>query len=186
MSSAADTARYYARHGDRVRLAAKHRRRRNVAAAILEDARREDRKRGRDNDLDIHFVRDAISMACAYCGETSLRMTLDRIDNALGHLKANVVGACERCNIVRRDMPAAAWAVVAAGMKEARLRGLFGTWTGALHRRGPLPPLPLPASREPAPHGTLGGYFRCGPPRCEPCRRAMREWKRGRRKILGS
>lgn len=29
--------------------------------------------------------------------------------------------------------------------------------------------------------GTLGGYFRCGPPRCSACKRAMRDWNRLRR-----
>lgn len=27
-------------------------------------------------------------------------------------------------------------------------------------------------------HGTLTGYYRCGPPPCEACQRAMDDWKR--------
>lgn len=32
-----------------------------------------------------------------------------------------------------------------------------------------------------AEHGTVGAYFRCGPPRCDACKAAMREYKRARR-----
>src|SRR6266545_1867868 len=154
MSTAADTARYYAAHRERLRIKAKHRRRTDVAAAILEDARRDDRKRGRENDLWIAFVRAVISKPCAYCGETVLRKTLDRIDNALGHTRENVTVACERCNNVRRDMPYAAWLVVANGMREARETGAFEGWRGAFHRRGvfrlSLPTSPRDARRRTA------------------------------------
>jgi len=36
------------------------------------------------------------------------------------------------------------------------------------------------------PHGTLAGYFRCEVPRCNKCKRAMRDWKRSRRKASSS
>lgn len=98
---------------------------------ILEDSRRDDRRRrGVENDLDIQFIRDAIKKGCSYCGERQLRMTLDRIDNGLPHTKANVVPACIRCNYTRKNMPYAAWLVIAPKMREARELGLFGTWTG--------------------------------------------------------
>ena len=177
---------YYKENRTRIRLAAKNRRRENVAEAILHDARQADRKRGRLNDLDLDLVREAVAEPCRYCGETTLRMTLDRIDNSLGHTKANVVPACERCNYARRDMPYAAWLVVAIAMRQAREQGLFGAWTGGIHRRLVLDPTPPSPStlRGPPEHGTLARYFKCGPPRCEECRRAMREWKRGRREAL--
>lgn len=35
--------------------------------------------------------------------------------------------------------------------------------------------------REKMEHGTLGMYGICGPPRCSTCKKAMRDWKRGRR-----
>lgn len=88
---------------------------------ILEDSRRDDRRhRGVENDLDIQFIRDAIKSGCSYCGERQLRMTLDRVDNALPHTKANVVPACIRCSYTRRNMPHAAWLVIAPKMREAR------------------------------------------------------------------
>lgn len=97
---------------------------------IMQDAKRGDRIKGRENDLDAEFVKNAISSGCFYCGEIEGRMSLDRIDNAIGHTKNNVVGCCLRCNLVRGSMPYAAWVVVAQGMKDAREQGLFGDWEG--------------------------------------------------------
>jgi hypothetical protein len=62
-------------------------------------------------------------------------MTIDRIDNEIGHTLSNVVPACIRCNYVRRDMPHEAWLCLVEGMREAVFRGLFGSWTAATHRR---------------------------------------------------
>ena len=175
-------AEYYVKNRSSIRAKAKSRRRENVASAVLLDARRSDRKRGRSNNLDLLFVQELLSHPCAYCGETSLRMTLDRVDNGLGHLKENVVQACERCNYARRDMPFAAWEVVASAMATARERNLFGTWTGGIHRRHSLPILVFSDARlKPVRHGTLTGYGRCGPPRCDLCKKAMRDWQRVRR-----
>lgn len=175
-------ARNYLKNKGRLKLQHQHWRRANVAKTVLMDSRKADRKNGRENDLDLGFVRGFVEGACTYCGETELRMTLDRIDNTLGHLKSNVVGACERCNYARRDMPYAAWLVVAKAMREARDAGLFGVWSGGIHRRNVLAQVP-PRPFEVAAHGTLGGYHKCGPPRCEACRRAMREWKSERRRL---
>lgn len=97
---------------------------------ILYDSRKSDRKHGRPNNLTLDFVRATISQGCWYCGETELRMTLDRVDNSEGHLMSNVVPACIRCNYTRKDMPYEAWWVVAEGMRAAREAGLFGPWTG--------------------------------------------------------
>jgi len=97
---------------------------------ILYDSRKSDRKRGRENDLDREFIATQIEKGCVYCGETSIRMTLDRIDNEKGHVRLNVVPACLRCNYVRGNMPHSAWLVVAKGMRAAREAGLFGGWTG--------------------------------------------------------
>lgn len=35
-------------------------------------------------------------------------------------------------------------------------------------------------------HGTLAAYFRCGPPRCESCKKAMRDYVRKRRALARS
>lgn len=97
---------------------------------IYQDSRAADCKHGRLNDLTYDFVRETIEKGCCYCGETEIRMTLDRIDNNKGHTQDNVVPACIRCNYTRKNMPYEAWLVVAKGMQEAKERQLFGTWTG--------------------------------------------------------
>lgn len=102
---------------------------------LLVDVKRWDRKQGLVGDLDKEFVEAAVETACTYCGETELMMTLDRIDNSIGHLKSNVVPACLRCNYLRRDMPYTAWYALLPAIRAAREAGLFGTWTGAAHNR---------------------------------------------------
>lgn len=161
-------------------------RQQDIAVAILKDCRNSDSKRSLQNDITVDFIRSLVKQPCSYCGETELRISLDRIDNAIGHLISNVVAACERCNYLRRDMPYETWLVVAVGMRAAREGGLFGAWTGGIHRRVLMSPPPPPAYvRSLRIHGTLGGHKFCGPPRCELCKKAMREWKAGRRKALG-
>lgn len=104
--------------------------------AILKEAKAFDKKRGFAHDLTREFVENAISQGCCYCGETTLRMTLDRKDNGSGHDMSNVVPACIRCNYARRDMPYEAWLHIAVAFREARERGLFGTWTGRARKPG--------------------------------------------------
>jgi len=98
---------------------------------ILGDSRTSDRSKGRGNDLDLEFVRELTkNNLCAYCGETNLRITLDRIDNALGHLKTNVIAACIRCNGIRCNMPFEAWRHIVPKIRSAQRNGLFGDWQG--------------------------------------------------------
>ena len=100
-----------------------------VVKGILRNSRYVDRKKGRANDLDAEFIAELIRDGCSYCGEREeVRMTLDRVDNAQGHLKANVVAACRRCNLTRGTMPHAAWLYLVEGMRRARMAGLFGDW----------------------------------------------------------
>lgn len=94
------------------------------------DTRASDRKKGRKNDLTKEFIAEQIAKGCTYCGESQIRMTLDRIDNDRGHTMDNVVSACVRCNHVRGDMPYEAWVVVARAMRRVRKQGLFGDWRG--------------------------------------------------------
>lgn len=95
---------------------------------ILRDARTLDRKFGRRFNLTVEVVRDLIANGCLYCGASECMMTLDRIDNQLGHAIGNVNPSCFRCNYLRRDMPYEAWMVVVEGVREAQSRGLFGNW----------------------------------------------------------
>jgi hypothetical protein len=97
---------------------------------IYWDSRGSDKKKALDNDLTKEFIRDLIAEGCRYCGETNIRMTLDRIDNTIGHTQNNVIPCCIRCNIVKRDMPYEAWLMIAPAMREARKKGLFRGWTG--------------------------------------------------------
>ncbi len=99
------------------------------------DSRSNDRNKGRENDLTKEFIKSEIGKECSYCGETGIQMTLDRVDNDLGHLMSNVVPACIRCNLARRGMPHKAWVVIAVAMREAREKGLFGDWTGQIQRK---------------------------------------------------
>jgi len=102
----------------------------DVARFILREARRSDKLRGRACDLTKEQIETLIAGGCSYCGETGLRMTLDRVDNDRGHELDNVVPACIRCNYARRDMPFEAWSQLTDGMRRARELGLFKSWTG--------------------------------------------------------
>lgn len=116
---------------DKKKLAKKrHERANNINAErhILDSCKSMDRKKNFTCDLDLEFVKSLIAKPCAYCDATDLKMTLDRIDNSIGHLKTNVIQSCYRCNLTRGSMPYAAWLVVSKGMKEARELGLFGDW----------------------------------------------------------
>lgn len=55
----------------------------NIHKMILWDSKYSDKKYNRENDLTKEFVKNKINCPCFYCGETKLRMTLDRIDNSL-------------------------------------------------------------------------------------------------------
>jgi hypothetical protein len=98
------------------------------AKFICKDAHDSDRRRGLVGDIDRPFVAALIQEPCSYCEETSLMMTLDRIDNEVGHLKTNVVPACIRCNYIRRDMPHAAWLLFVPTLRAIRETGTFGSW----------------------------------------------------------
>ena len=123
-----------ARRKDRNRKRSAEQRRdpRYRAKHIHHDSIQADRKRGLEHDLTVDHIGALISEGCRYCGECDICMTLDRIDNAIGHMLANVVPACYRCNLIRRDMPYDAWMHVVPAIRDARERGLFGEWTGGI------------------------------------------------------
>jgi hypothetical protein len=115
----------------RKRLQALLKLKQNWYKAIYVSSRRDDRRRNFRNNLTKEFIKDLISRGCSYCGETKIRMTLDRINNKKGHTRKNVREACIRCNFMRRDMPYAAWICIAPFVERARKRGLFSGWIGS-------------------------------------------------------
>ena len=102
---------------------------------ILKDSKQSDRRAGRSNDLTKEIIEKLISQECQYCGETSLKMTLDRRGNSLGHLESNVIPCCIRCNYIRRDMPYEAWILLSPFLRLVRESGLFGSWTCGVGNR---------------------------------------------------
>ncbi len=104
-----------------------------ISRQICRDAKKSDKKKGRFGfDLDVDFINSLIQQPCTYCGDTEIRMTLDRINNDEGHTRANVVSSWIRCNTTRGNMPHEAWITVAQGMRKARETGQFGNWIGTL------------------------------------------------------
>jgi hypothetical protein len=95
---------------------------------ILEDSRKSDKKKGRENNLTKEFIEELISNGCSYCGENKIMICLDRIDNSMGHIKDNVVAACVRCNYIRNSMPYEAWLHIVPLIKDAHIKGLFNNW----------------------------------------------------------
>lgn len=107
----------------------------NRPTQIVQDARYSDEKKGLVSDLDKEWVAEQIANPCSYCGEKEILMTLDRIDNSIGHLKNNLLPACGRCNYFRRDMPFDAWKILVPAVKEAREKGLLEGWDGFGRKR---------------------------------------------------
>jgi hypothetical protein len=97
---------------------------------ILQDSKQSDKRKNLENNLDREFIREKIKDGCVYCGEAENRLTLDRIDNTIGHIKDNVVCACIRCNYIRGSMPYEAWNMLIPGIRKAKEKGYFGDWTG--------------------------------------------------------
>jgi len=54
-------------------------------------------------DLTTDELADIISKPCIYCGTIDQPRGLDRIDNALPHIKTNVASCCAPCNYARGD-----------------------------------------------------------------------------------
>jgi len=98
------------------------------ARFILEDSRKGDKKKNRQNDLDLDFIKKVIEKGCSYCGENEIKICLDRIDNSKGHLKDNVIAACVRCNNIKNSMPYEAWLHIVPSIKSAYENGLFDNW----------------------------------------------------------
>lgn len=107
----------------------------HMARYVLMEARKRDKSKGFLTTITLQDVELMLKEPCLYCGDTLMRITLDRIDNGLGYLVENVVPACIRCNYARRDMPYEAWIrYFAPAMRSARESGAFGSWIGRARR----------------------------------------------------
>jgi hypothetical protein len=71
---------------------------------LLNSYKRIDKKKGFVCDLTVDWLKENItSKPCHYCGSTD-RIGCDRIDNAKGHAKNNVLPSCWICNGIRGDI----------------------------------------------------------------------------------
>jgi len=95
---------------------------------IYWDSRNRDKKLGLDNDLTKEFIKTLISKPCSYCKGTTDRMSIDRVDNSVGHIQTNVVGCCISCNLLRGNLPYEAWKLLVPGIRKARKLGLLDDW----------------------------------------------------------
>jgi hypothetical protein len=110
----------------------RHERKNNINQEkyIMHDSKRSDRKNNRENNMTKEFVKLQIARGCLYCEDTTSRMTMDRIDNTIGHIQTNVNPACCRCNDIRGSMPYEAWLEIVPLLKGIREKGLYGNWKG--------------------------------------------------------
>ncbi len=102
----------------------------DYAIFIVHDSRRNDKKRGRNNDLTLEAVRSLFTETpeCSYCHSDDIKLTLDRVNNSQGHTLNNVVVACMRCNLLRGNMPYKAWISIVPAIVATLEKGLFGSW----------------------------------------------------------
>ena len=106
---------------------------------LAEDMARADRQKGRkEHSISEEWIDNQISQPCSYCKQqlSKTDMTLDRVDNNLGHLEENLVPACKACNYFRRDMPYEAWLILAENMPKIVETGLLNGWSAGAGLRG--------------------------------------------------
>lgn len=67
------------------------------------------KKAARDRDLYFLLTYDEFmqfwNKPCAYCGDEILTIGLDRINNNKGYAMNNIVSCCERCNMMKGQLP---------------------------------------------------------------------------------
>lgn len=98
-----------------------------IAARVMAKTVSNCKKRNREFSLALDEFIDISERPCEYCGDPpSMRHSvmaaerdrdipkflhngLDRVDNALGYSKSNVVACCTRCNFIKKDTPKDAW-----------------------------------------------------------------------------
>jgi hypothetical protein len=64
-----------------------------------------DKEKGLECDLTAAWFKENIqNKPCIYCKRSDVRIGCDRINNSIGHTKANVVPSCGDCNKSRQDI----------------------------------------------------------------------------------
>lgn len=104
-----------------------------LAAILLKDTKKTAKKRGLPHDLSSQQILALVTQPCSYCEDSSLRMSLDRIDNDKGYTVGNLVGACVRCNYMRRDIPYEAWKLFIPILRDVVSKGLLDGWMSGPH-----------------------------------------------------
>ena len=92
-----------------------------------------DKVHGFETDLSVGWAYSRIQEDCNYC--TGPGGGLDRLDNSLGHTKANTVPCCEKCNNILGDLPYPVKQLLASGLKRAQEKGLLDNWVIPTKRR---------------------------------------------------
>lgn len=100
----------------------------NKETVIINGCKRYDKKHNLEFNLTPLFVRQLIITGCSYCGENKLTITLDRIDNTIGHIESNVNACCVRCNLFRGTMPYKAWLLLIPILRELQGFGELEQW----------------------------------------------------------
>ena len=88
----------------------------------------EDKKQGRENNLNALQVKVLIGLPCFWCAKDQAG-GLDRRDNNLGHVDTNVVPSCYVCNMILGTLPFEAKMLLQSSMKDLRESGLLENWT---------------------------------------------------------
>lgn len=106
---------YYQNRVDEYKEINKINKQKNWNRTLLNSCKLSDRRKGRDFDLDEDWVKlmlDDQLGNCFICGCTLLltngsrlknQVSIDRVDNKLGHLKGNVILSCLGCNYIKGD-----------------------------------------------------------------------------------
>jgi hypothetical protein len=107
----------------------------DAARWIMLNNKKSDKAKNRiGNDLELDCVVEKIKDGCSYCGETELKMILDRIESGEHpHSNKNTVGCCVRCNTIKGNMPHVAWLQLVPTIRKIREAGLFGSWKGVFN-----------------------------------------------------
>lgn len=77
----------------------------NRLKVLLRGYKVSDAKATRNNDITVEFLESFLlkNTSCTYCGRVGVGIGLDRVNNAEGHVKTNVVPSCVDCNRIRGD-----------------------------------------------------------------------------------